>query len=234
MRLDHGNILIVDDDKMLCDMLCRLFESMGYSAAYALTLKEGIDKTSANNFDVVFLDVRLPDGNGLEALPRFQQVSSTPEVIIFTGEGDPDGAELAIKNGAWDYVQKPLEPKQIVLSLNRVLKYRDDFKKAKQLAVALKMDGIVGSSTRMSACFDSVAQAAVSEASVLITGETGTGKELFAQAVHDNSYRAGRPFVVVDCAALPETLVESSLFGHEKGAFTGAEKSQDGMIKQAD
>jgi two-component system NtrC family response regulator len=229
-----ANILIVDDDKMICDMLCQLFEGMGCHVTYALTLKEGIDRASDNNFDVVFLDVYLPDGDGLSALSRFRDGPALPEVVIFTGEGNPDGAELAIKNGAWDYVQKPLESREIVFCLNRVLKYRKNLKRAEKPAVALKLDGIIGSSTRMRACFDSMAQAATSEASVLITGETGTGKELFAQAIHNNSNRADKPFVVVDCAALPETLVESSLLGHEKGAFTGAETSREGMIKQAD
>lgn len=229
-----ANILIVDDDKMLCDMLCQLFQRMGCHATYALTLKEGIGRVSDNNFDIVFLDVYLPDGNGLSALPMFQESLALPEVVIFTGEGDPDGAELAIKNGAWDYIQKPLESREIVLCLNRILKYRKNLKRAEKPAVALKLDGIIGNSTRMRTCLNAVAQAAASEASVLITGETGTGKELFAQAIHSNSFRADKPFVVVDCAALPETLVESSLLGHEKGAFTGAETSRDGMIKQAD
>lgn len=229
-----ANILIVDDDKMICDMLCRLFEGMGCRVTYALTLKEGMDRATDNHFDLVFLDVYLPDGNGLNALPSFRESSAFPEVIIFTGAGDPDGAEFAIKNGAWDYVQKPLESREVALCFNRVLKYRRNLQRAEKPAVALKTDGIIGSSTRIRSCLNAVAQAAAGEASVLITGETGTGKELFAQAIHKNSSRADKPFVVVDCAALPETLVESTLLGHEKGAFTGAEMSRDGMIKQAD
>ena len=149
-----------------------------------------------------------------------------------TGYGDPDGAELAIKNGAWDYIEKPSSIKEMMLPFLRALQYREE-KKARTPAVALKWEGIIGSSPRMRSCFDILAQAANSDASVLIMGETGTGKELFARAIHENSPRANKNFVVVDCTALPKTLVESTLFGYEKGAFTGADKDQDGLVRQA-
>jgi len=215
-------------------MLLRHFQHMGHNTTYKLTLKDGLKEASSNPYDIVLLDVTLPDGNGLEVLPKLRETGSAPEIIIITGAGSPDGAEIAVKSGAWDYLEKPLSPQKITLPLKRVIQYRDELKKAPRPAVALKLDGIVGSSPQMRDCFDFVAQAATCEASVLIAGETGTGKELFAQAVHANSGRADKPFVVVDCAALPETLVESSLFGHERGAFTGAEKSRGGMVKQAD
>jgi two-component system NtrC family response regulator len=175
----------------------------------------------------------MPDGSGLEYLPRIRQASSAPEVIIMTGEGDPDGAELAIRCGAWDYFEKPSSIKSMVLPLVRALQYREDKKKA-QAPVVLKHHGIIGNSPSMRACLDLVAQAANSEGNVLVSGETGTGKELFAWAIHNNSPRASQNFVVVDCAALPETLVESILFGHEKGAFTGADRVREGLVKQAD
>lgn len=228
-----SNILIIDDDKMLCEMVCRHVEYMGHESAYALTLEEGHKKVSSKIFDLVFLDVRLPDGNGLDALPGIRKTPSQPEVIIITGEGDPDGAELAIKSGAWDYIEKPTSIEKMTLPLVRALQYRKE-KAGRKPAVALKRDGIVGDGPRMKSCFDLLAQAAISDVNVLITGETGTGKELFAQAVHENSSRYNNNFVVVDCAALPDTLVESVLFGHEKGAFTGADRKQDGLIKQAD
>ncbi len=229
-----ANILVIDDDRMLCDMLCRHVEYLKHKAAYALTLKEGFDLLQRLSFDVVFLDVRLPDGNGLNALPKIREMSCSPDVIIITGEGDPDGAELAIKSGAWDYLQKPLSPNKITLPLSRVLQYRDSVKKAQKPLIALKRKDIVGDSPKITACLDSVAQAAEIDANVMITGETGTGKELFAKAIHDNGPRVSGNFVVVDCTALPETLVESTLFGYEKGAFTGADKSRTGLIGQAD
>jgi two-component system NtrC family response regulator len=228
-----ANILIIDDDEMLCDMMTTMVSQMGHSATFANTLKDGLKKASSEEFDVVFLDVRMPDGNGLDILPAIRETFSSPEVIIITGFGDPDGAELAIKNGAWDYIEKPSSIKAMTLPFIRALQYREE-KKTRKPPVALKREGIIGSSSKMRTCIDLLAQAAKSDANVLITGETGTGKELFAWAIHNNSHRANKNFVVVDCAALPETLVESMLFGYEKGAFTGADKTQDGLILQAD
>lgn len=230
-----ANVLIIDDDVDICDMLSEMVKVMGHKATSALTLADGLKQFYRKSFDVVLLDVRLPDGNGLNALPEIKKKESKPEVIIITGEGDPDGAELAIKNGAWDYLQKPFSPKKLILQIKRVLQYRDDLNRITKPAVtALRLDGIVGSSPQLKACLDLLAQAADSEVNILITGETGTGKELFARALHENSRRAVNSFVVVDCASLPETLVESLLFGHKKGAFTSADKSAEGLIKQAD
>ena len=227
-----GYVLIIDDDEIFAKMLSALVKSLGHEATYALTLKDGLRVAATGRADVVFLDVRLPDGTGLEVLPKIREIPSPPEVIIITGAGDPDGAELAIKNGAWDYIEKLFSTERITLSLVRALEYREG-KKARK-PVALKLEGIIGSGPKMRACFDLLAQAANSEANVLLYGETGTGKELFARAIHANSPRASRNFVVVDCAALPENLIESALFGHEKGAFTGADKAQIGLVKQAD
>lgn len=228
-----ANVLIIDDDEMIHKMLLPVVEHMGHDVTSAFTFGDGLKEAVSGTFDVVYLDVRLPDGNGLDALPSMRKIASPPEVIIITAAGDPDGAELAIKNGAWDYVQKPLSTKDVTLQLSRVLQYREE-KKASKPPVVLKHEGIIGSSPQLKGCLNLVAHAAGNEASVLITGETGTGKELFACAVHDNSRRAHKNFVVVDCAALPETLVESVLFGHDKGAFTGADRAKEGLVKQAD
>jgi two-component system NtrC family response regulator len=228
-----GNILIIDDDQLICETLADAVRNLGHSAEFALTIKEGLKKARGQGYDVVFLDVRMPDGNGLEALPHLRETSNCPEIIIITGFGDVNGAEIAIKNKAWDYIQKPFSKKEMMLTLMRAIQYREE-KQAKKSVMALNLDGILGSSPRMQACYDLLAQAAQSEANVLITGETGTGKELFARAIHQNSNRASHNFVVVDCTVLPETLVESTLFGYEKGAFTGAAESRQGLIKQAD
>ena len=229
-----ANILIIDDDVEICRMLADLVSSMTHEAEWSLTLKEGLDKAHQKAFDVIFLDVNLPDGNGLKALPHLRKSSSSPEVVIITGAGDADGAELSIKSGAWDYIQKPISPKAIVLPLKRVCQYRDELRRSKQPVKALQLEGIVGNSPFMKECMDALAQAASCDANILISGETGTGKELFARAIHYNSCRLEKNFVVVDCAALPETLIESTLFGHEKGAFTGADRMQMGLVKQAD
>jgi two-component system, NtrC family, response regulator len=153
--------------------------------------------------------------------------------VIITGEGSEDGAELAVNSGSWDYVEKPLSMEKVKLPLIRVLQYREEARKAKTPLV-LKRKGIVGNSPEITHCLEMVAKAAEVDANVLITGETGTGKELFAKAVHDNSPRRDHPFIVVDCAALPDQLIESELFGHEKGAFTGADRAREGLIMEAD
>jgi len=175
----------------------------------------------------------MPDGNGLEIMPKIKAVRSSPEIIVITGLGDPDEAELAIQTGAWDYLEKPASFEAIKLPILRALEYRAERQSGKA-AVVLKRKDIIGDSPKITSCLELLAQAAGSDVNVLITGETGTGKELFAKAVHSNSSRAKRNFVVVDCTALPETLVESVLFGHARGAFTGADRSEEGLIKQAD
>ena len=228
-----ASTLIIDDDKLVCHAIGDVATALGHDVAYALTLNDGLREVVLKDFDIVFLDVRFSDGNGLQMLPKFLQAPSSPEVIIITGEGCPDGAELAIKSGAWDYIEKPLGVEAVKLPLVRALQYREE-KKLQKAPAVLKRNGIVGNSAQMRHCLDHVARVANTEMNILITGKTGTGKELFAQAIHANSSRAGRNFVVVDCAALPETLVESTLFGHEKGAFTGADKSHEGLVKQAD
>ncbi len=227
-----ADVLVVDDDELICDLLSDIAGKLGHRAACTYTLATALEEVSSKKYDVVFLDINMPDGSGLDALPQIAQAGSSPEVIIITGLGDPDGAEIAIRNGAWDYIQKSSSTKEISLALIRALQYREE-KKARAPLAVLKTGGIVGSSDEIRSCLEIMAQAATSDASVLITGETGTGKELFARAIHENSSRANHNFVVVDCTALPETLVESVLFGYEKGAFTGADRSRDGLVRQA-
>ncbi len=226
-------ILVIDDDADIRATMESLAARMELACDAAASLGEGLAKARCGGFDVVFLDVRLPDGNGLDALPVLKGLPDSPEVIILTGQGDPDGAELAIHGGVWDYLVKPMPLRETMLSLKRALQYRQEKNRAKSPR-PIQLSSLVGTSPRMRQCFELAAQAAHSPASVLITGETGTGKELFARAIHDNSPRSGRPFVVVDCASLTETLVESTLFGHRKGAFTGADCDRDGLVKLAD
>lgn len=227
-----ANILIIDDERPYCDLLTRTIAKVGHHSSFALTLADGLKEVYENGYELVLLDVQLPDGNGLSAIGKIKGAPCAPEVIILTGSGNPDGAESAIRWGAWDYIEKPASTKEIMLPVIRALEFREE-KCARNSTVALDRKGIMGDSTPMKACIDQLAQACRSDANVLITGETGTGKELFARALHANSSRRNKPFVVVDCAALPENIVESLLFGHEKGAFTGADSSRTGLIKQA-
>jgi two-component system NtrC family response regulator len=229
-----AKILVIDDDTHIREVCKLVIEGMGYEVTTMPTLAKGLDALDREFFDVLYLDVDLPDGNGLIAIPKITERERAPEVIIFTGASYPNGAELAIKNGAWDYIEKPATAESMTLPLIRALQYRKEKFTHRPPTVALKRESIIGNSPRVASCLDLVAQAANSDANTLITGETGTGKELFARAIHDNSERAEGPFVVVDCSSLTETLIESVLFGHAKGAFTGAEKKQEGLIKQAD
>lgn len=226
-------ILIIDDDKIIRDWIAKVVTHLGHGAFFAHTLAEGLRKAQSDPFDIVFVDVRLPDGNGLDIVPKLKATRSAPEIIVITPLGDPDEAERAIQTGAWDYLEKPASFEAIKLPILRALEYRAERDLGKP-SIVLKRNGIVGESQKIAACLELLAQAAGSNANVLITGETGTGKELFAKVIHFNSARAQRNFVVVDCTALPETLVESVLFGHARGAFTGAERSEEGLIKQAD
>ncbi|MBF0497319.1 MAG: sigma-54-dependent Fis family transcriptional regulator [Deltaproteobacteria bacterium] len=228
-----ANILIIDDDDRLCDLLSSRLRKMGHHSNMAHTLADGLRKVLLQETDVVFLDVMMPDGFGLNVLPQIKKAPSAPDVIIITGVGDPSGAELAIKSGAWGYVEKGSSINNMILPLTRALEYREE-KRAPKPPAVLKRQNIIGSSPQIQTCLNKLAQAASSEANVLITGETGTGKEVFARAIHDNSSQSNNNFVVVDCTALPESLVESILFGHAKGAYTSADKTHEGLILDAD
>jgi two-component system NtrC family response regulator len=229
-----ADILVVDDETSICGLLQRFFQNLGHNVQIAGTLADGLAKAASQELDIVFLDVRLPDGDGLESIPLFTRGPGNPEVVIMTGWGDKDGAELAMASGAWDYFQKPPSISQFVFTLERALQYRQQKLPSRRELVNLDREGLVGESRPMKQCLQRLAEAASSEANALITGDTGTGKELFARILHRNSSRCEKPMVVVDCASLPDNLIESFLFGHVKGAFTGADRPRQGLVKQAD
>ncbi len=229
-------ILAIDDDTDFCYAVTRIVSRLGHEAVTAATAAEARKAAGAGDIDLILLDVGLPDGNGLDLLPGFKALDPSPEVIIITGAGDARGAELAINNGAWDYIEKSASARDISLTVSRALQYREERQRAMRgdQVSRLKCEDIIGSGSRMKKALDAVARAAACEANVLITGETGTGKELFARAVHRNSERADRKLVTVDCASLPENLAENLLFGHQKGVYTGADANTRGLIKMAD
>ncbi|RJR36073.1 MAG: sigma-54-dependent Fis family transcriptional regulator [Desulfobacteraceae bacterium] len=229
-----ARVLIIDDDPGMCDTLYRMIRLEGHEGKYVQTLREGLSECLFRSYDLVLLDVMMPDGSGLDLLPKINKISSPPQVIIMTAAGSPDGAEIAIASGAWDYLQKPFSFTELKLQIVRALQYRDEKMQNKPVVPSLRLEGIVGRSPEMMQCMNLIGQAATTDANVLIIGATGTGKELFARAIHESGPLAGKNFVVVDCGALPDSLVESILFGHEKGAFTGAEREAEGLIRQAD
>lgn len=228
-----ADVLIINDDAPFNQLLEQGVSKQGHRARVAYNLERGLQLAAEGRFDVVYLDVKLPDGNGLDRVGEFQRMPGKPEVIIVTGLGEPDGAESAIRVGAWDYLEKPSSLKAMMLPMIRAMQYRDARGEVPERQ-AIDRCGIMGTSETLMASLNQMARAATAESAVLIVGETGSGKELFARAVHGNSSRAGSKLVVVDCAALPESLISSLLFGHERGAFTGAGKDTPGLIREAD
>lgn len=226
-------ILIIDDEAFIRESLAERIRRLNHTPFAAGTLEEGFRLLAQEPVDLVFLDINLPDGNGLEAMSEIKQGPSEPEVIIITAVGSTEGAAMAIQNGAWDYVTKPFNADEIRLLTERTIEYRQA-KQKQMMPVAIDSRNIIGKSRAVKACLEQVAQCAGSMADVLIQGETGTGKELFAKAIHDNHLTITGDYIVVDCSAMPDTLAESVLFGHVKGAFTGADKASDGLVRQAD
>lgn len=227
-------ILVIDDDLDMSEMICRLLGRLGYASDRVHTIRDAFVLTGTKSYDLIFLDIIMPDGNGLDFLARFKQLPSTPEVIIISGMHCGRSAERAIKNGAWSYLIKDSIIKDLPSSLRQALECRQELKKLHVDTASFNRKNLIGESQQFKKCLEQARQAAASDASVLIGGETGTGKELFARVIHDNSKRALKNFVVVDCTALPENLVESVLFGHTEGAFTGAVRANNGLVRQAD
>lgn len=227
-----NEVLIVDSDKGFAESLAADISRRGIEAIHCQTLARGMALLHTGEYRCVLLSDNLADGDSMEFLPEIREIPSRPEVIVITDQGDPDAAEEAITMGAWAYIAKPLNMQRLMVLLERIRDYHKERRAPRP--VSLKREGIIGNGRALQTCLDGVARAAAVESNVLIIGETGTGKELFARAVHRNSRRAAKAFIIVDCAALPDTLVESVLFGHEKGAFTSADSKAVGLIKQAD
>lgn len=227
-----SNILIIDNDIHICETISSLVHRQKHECYSTHTIAEGLAQISSTDFSLVFLDISLPDGNGLSYLSEIKNSSSKPEVIILTGKGDMKGAEEAIQNGAWDFLVKPTSIEQINLSMEQALHFHNN-KQDNSCFEEIIPEKIIGKSPEMLKCYDLASDAARSEANVLIDGKTGTGKELFAQFIHVHSSRCDNKFIIVDCASLSETLVESTLFGHTKGAFTGADFTKKGLITLA-
>ncbi|MCB2182430.1 MAG: sigma-54 dependent transcriptional regulator [Desulfobulbaceae bacterium] len=231
-----AHVLIIDDNKANSSRLHNLIEQKGYTSSIAANMQEAMRFSQEKQVDVVLMNSIILHGKQAAGLQLLHKTPSAPEVIILAETGSAEEAEFAIEHGAWDYIVSSHSSKEIFSPLSKVIGYREKRKKQNpaQESMKIKAPGIVGNSARLKACLATLMQAAQSDASMLINGETGTGKELFATALHENSPRNKGNFVVVDCAALPETLIESTLFGHEKGAFTGATQKQAGLVKQAD
>ncbi|OIQ51394.1 Transcriptional regulatory protein ZraR [Pseudodesulfovibrio hydrargyri] len=231
-------ILIVDDDKGHLSMLKTILGGWGYETASAMDGGEAVSAVKERPFDAVLMDVRMARVSGIEALEEIKAYNPAIPVLIMTAYSSVDVAVEAMKLGAYDYLTKPLNFDELKLTLERALEHRRLSEENRHLRETVSsgqsLTGIIGTSPAMREVIEMVKVVAPTEATVLITGESGTGKELIARAIHSNSARKAKQLVTINCAALSETLLESELFGHEKGAFTGADKRRDGRFMQAD
>jgi len=231
-------VLVVDDDEITCNLLEEVLSKEGYAVHKALDGREAIDRGEKHTYDVVLSDIKMIDVDGMEVLRAYRQRSPETIIIMMTAFGSIETAIRAIKEGAYDYVSKPFKLDEIKLTLQRALEQRrlveENIHYRQELITKYKLENIVGRSPQMLQVYKTIARVAESRSTVLVTGESGTGKELIARAIHFNSPRAARPFVAVDCSSLAETLLESELFGHVRGAFTGAVTTKKGLFEEAD
>jgi DNA-binding NtrC family response regulator len=236
-----ATVLVVDDEEMVRDSLARALRARGYDARAAGSAEEALEVLSSQDVDLVFTDIRMPGMDGLELLRRAKAVSPELEVIVMTAYASVDSAVEAMKSGARDYVTKPFKQDEVFLRAERVLAERELTRQNRSLREALRMGydvgrgaRLIGTSPTMRSVFETIAVVGGNRSNVLIQGETGTGKELVAKAIHYSGPRAERPFVALNCGSVSKTLLESQLFGHVRGAFTGAVRDNPGFFVAAE
>jgi two-component system response regulator HydG len=231
-------ILIADDEESHRLMLRAHLEGEGFEIVEASDGQDAIAKVSERALALVLMDMRMPIIDGMEALRRIKEVSPHIPVIMMTAYGSIDSAVKALQSGAEDYLTKPLDMDELIIKVKKAIRYQqleeENILYRERLGIRFDFSNIIGKSQKMMELFETLSMVAPSEATVLLLGESGTGKEIIANAIHQNSPRRERPYVKVNCAALPETLLESELFGHEKGAFTGAIDKKKGRFELAD
>ena len=230
-------ILIIDDEEKLRKLLARIVKSEGFEVLEASDLKSGFKKLEHNDVNVMLCDVKLPDGNGVDFLQKIKSNFPLTEVILLTAYGNIADGVQAMKNGAFDYIVKGDDNDKIIPLLHKALEKVQLQKKVKQLEKRISdkysFDTIIGKSKALEQVIDLAKKVAKTDSTVLLTGETGTGKEVFAQAIHENSNRVGKSFVALNCSTFSKEILESELFGHKQGAFTGAIKDKKGYIEEA-
>ena len=233
----EGTILVADDDAVARDLLVEALRKEGYQVEAVADGAQAIERGRQKRFDVVLTDIRMGSVDGLEVLREFKQLSPDTPIVLLTAFGSMEGAIEAIKQGAYDYLAKPFKKEEIKLVVRRSLDHarlvRENARFREELGERQDLSPLVGSSPLMLEVYKLVARVSTGKSTVLLEGESGTGKELIARAVHANSPRRERLFVPVNCAALPDTLLETELFGHEKGAFTGAAGVKRGLFETA-
>ena len=231
-----GKILIIDDEKSIRRALKEILEFENFEVDEAEDGKEGLEKATNSFYDIIFCDIKMPKMDGMELLVELQKEKIESPIIMISGHGNIETAVDAIKKGAFDFIEKPLDLNRILVTIrnaNDKVTLVEETKTLKKTVQRFKGSAIIGETEKIVNIKEMIAKVAPSDARVLITGENGTGKELVARSLHDNSERKNHPFIEVNCAAIPAELIESELFGHEKGAFTSAVKQKKGKFELA-
>ncbi len=235
--MNKPRILIIDDEDIIRSSCERILKPAGYVVESSKSGSEGLDILARRSFDLVLTDLKMPDMDGIDVLIKIKERWPQTEVIIMTGYGTVKTAVRAMKIGVFDYIEKPFTPDDLLNLTSKALERKslsfENLMRREIVPSHYELGNIVGVSEAMQKVFNLIAKVANTGSTVLITGESGTGKELVAKAIHFNSPRKDQPFVVVDCTTIPETLIESELFGHAKGAFTGASEKRMGLLQMA-
>ena len=235
---NRTSILIVDDEMVVRDSLTKWFLEDGYRVGAAENAADAIRQMQAQAWDIILLDIKMPGMDGMELQQRIKQIDPSATIIFITAHASVDTAVQALKSGAFDYVTKPIDPDYLSHLVANAIKQRalvnENIRLKEQIAEFPKLDEIVGASPAMQQVFQLVETVAKTDTTVMIRGESGTGKELLARAIHGNSQRRYFPMVIINCGGMPEGVLESELFGHERGAFTGAQYRRKGKLELAD
>jgi len=238
MNRTSAHLLVVDDDPVTLDLLKEVFSKEGYRVETALSGEEAIKQGMDTFFDLIITDVRMGEKDGMEVLRSFKKISPETTVIMITAFGSIETAIEAIREGAFDYISKPFKLDEIKFTIRRALEQRRLVQENKfyrqELLDKYQFENVIGRTPQMFQVYKTIAKVADTKSTVLLYGERGTGKELIARSIHYNSLRNNRPFIPVDCASIVETLIESELFGHVRGAFTGALSTKKGLFEEAD
>jgi two-component system response regulator PilR (NtrC family) len=233
-----ARILVVDDERSMREVLFSMLKNEGYDVTLAEGGEAAIEAVRRETFDAIITDVRMPKVDGLQVLKASKEISPSTVVIMLTAFGSSETAVEAMKLGAYDYITKPFKYDEVTLNIKRALERKrlrdENLNLKRRLETQYRFENIIGKSAKIVEVFDTIRKIADSSSTVMLTGESGTGKELVAQAIHVNSPRRDKPFISVNCGAIPEGLMESELFGHVKGAFTGAVVNKVGLFSAAD